>query len=170
MTARRNASTSSPFTRLVNMALLLGWLLSSNGLAPAFTLLAANLDRCHRVKVSNTSAGELRVVLSHEGTDSSQTAHVHSRLTTLMLVFAQSALSQNSDHILAFQSIADLGRGTARDILSLPTSIPAATAAVPYILIKPPAATLRTRIVRTVQAPAWSPGVQLKAGKTLLQC
>lgn len=153
---------------MVNVLLLLGWLLSSNGLAPALTLLAASLDRCHQVKVGNSSEGEVRVVLSHEGTDASQGVHVHSRLTTLMMVFAQAAASQKSDHILAFQSIKDLGRPTERDMLSVATSIPAA--AVQYVLVKLPAAPRRERIVRSEQALVWSPGVQLKAGKTLLQC
>ena len=154
---------------MVNVLLLLGWLLSSNGLAPALTLLAANLDRCHHVKVGSTSEGEMRVVLSHEAQKASQGgAHVHSRLTTLMLVFAQTATSQKSDHILAFQSIEDLGRPTERDMLSAATSIPAAT--VQYRLVKLPAAPRREPMVRSHQAPMWSPGVQLKAGKTLLQC
>lgn len=153
---------------MVNVLLLLGWLLSSNGLAPALTLLAASLDRCHQVKVANSSAGEVQVVLSHEGTDSSQGVHVHSRLTTLMMVFAQAATSQRADHILAFQSIADLGRPTERDMLSVATTIPAAP--IQYVLAKPPAAPRRERMVRSQQAPVWSPGVELKAGKTLLQC
>lgn len=153
---------------MVNVLLLLGWLLSSNGLAPALTLLAANLDRCHHVKVGNSSEGKVRVVLSHEGMDASQAVHVHSRLTTLMMVFAQAATSQQSDHILAFQSIEDLGRPTERDMLSVPTSIPAP--AVQYVLAKQPAPPRRERRVPREQAPAWSPGVQLKAGKTLLQC
>ncbi|MCF7785849.1 MAG: hypothetical protein K9N47_06985 [Prosthecobacter sp.] len=168
MTARRNEHTSSPLTRVVNVALLLGWLLSSNGLAPAFTLLAAQLDRCHQVKVSNSSAGEVRVVLSHEGNAASQRVHVHSGLTTLMMLFAQAAVSQKADHVLAFQSIDNQGRPTKRDVLSMATSIPAA--AVHYLLVKLPAVTRRERMVRREHAPLWSPGVQLKAGKTLLQC
>lgn len=153
---------------MVNVFLLLGWLLSSNGLVPALTLLAANLDRCHHVKVGTSSEGKVRVVLSHEGMDASQEVHVHSRLTTLMIVFAQTATSQKSDHILAFQSIEDLGRPTQRDMLSAATSIPAAT--VQYRQVKLPAAPRREPMVRSQQAPVWSPGVQLKAGKTLLQC
>ncbi len=153
---------------MVNVLLLLGWLLSSNGLAPALTLLAASLDRCHQVKVGNSSEGQVQVVLSHEGNDESQRAHVHSRLTTLIIVFAQAATSQKSDHILAFQSIEDLGRPTERDMLSVATSIPAA--ALQYVLVKLPTAPRRERMVRSQQAPVWSPGVQLKAGKTLLQC
>lgn len=168
MTARRTEHTSSPLTRMVNVWLLLGWLLSSNGLAPALTLLAASLDRCHQVKVGSSSEGQVRVVLSHEGMDGSQAVHVHSRLTTLMIVFAQAATSQQSDHILAFQSIEDLGRPTERDMLSVATSIPAA--AVQYVLVKWPAPPRRERMLLREQAPVGSPGVQLKAGKTLLQC
>lgn len=168
MTAPRNGHTSSPLTRMVNVLLLLGWLLSSNGLAPALTLLAASLDRCHHVKVGNSSEGEVRVVLTHEGVDPSQGVHVHSRLTTLMIVFAQAPTSQKSDHILAFQSIADLGRPTERDVLSVATTIPAG--ALQYVLAKRPALPRRERIVPHEQVHIWSPGVQLKAGKTLLQC
>lgn len=168
MTARRNEHTSSPLTRMVNVLLLLGWLLSSNGLAPALTLLAANLDRCHHVKVATSSAGQVRVVLSHEGMDASQAAHVHSRLTTLMMVFAQAATSRQSDHILAFQSIEDLSRPTARDVLSVPAIIPAVT--LHYVLVKQPSLPRREHRIRRDHAPVWSPGVQLKAGKTLLQC
>lgn len=168
MTARRNEHTSSPLTRMVNVLLLLGWLLSSNGVVPALTLLAANLDRCHHVKVGNSSDGKVRVVLSHESTDASQKVHVHSRLTTLMMVFAQAATSQKSDHILAFQSIADLGRPTERDMLSVPTIIPAPSSQ--YVLVMQPAPPRRERRVPREHAPVWSPGVQLKAGKTLLQC
>ena len=168
MAARRNEHTSSPLTRTVNVLLLLGWLLSSNGLAPALTLLAASFDRCHHVKVGNSSEGEVRVVLTHEGMDASQGVHVHSPLTTLMMVFAQAPTSQKSDHILAFQSLADLGRPTERDVLSVATTIPAA--AMHYVLAKPPAPPRRERSVPRAQAPAWSPGLQLQAGKTLLQC
>lgn len=168
MTARRNEHTSSPLTRMVNVLLLLGWLLSSNGVVPALTLLAANLDRCHHVKVGNSSEGQVQVVLSHEGMDASQAVHVHSRLTTLMMVFAQAATSQQSDHILAFQSIADLGRPTERDTLSVAPTIPPAP--VHALLVKLTPAPRRELIVRSHQAPVWSPGVQLKAGKTLLQC
>ncbi len=132
------------------------------------TLLAASFDRCHQVKVGNSSEGQVQVVLSHEGMDASQGLHVHSRLTTLMMVFAQAATSQKSDHILAFQSIADLGRPTERDMLSVATTIPAA--AVQYVLAKQPALPRRECRVLRKQAPVWSPGVQLKAGKTLLQC
>jgi len=85
-----------------------------------------------------------------------------------MLVFAQTATSQKSAHILAFQSIADLGRPTQRDILSVATSIPPAP--VNALLVKLPAPPRRERSVPREQAPVWSPGVQLKAGKTLLQC
>lgn len=169
MTARRNEHLSSPLVRMVNVFLLLGWLLSSNGLAPALTLLAASLDRCHQVKVGSTSEGELRVVLSHEGKQTSQGgAHVHSRLTALMLFFAQAAPSQKSDHILAFQSIEDLRRPTERDMLSVATTIPAA--AVRHMLVKLPVPPRCERILRSQQAPVWSPGAQLKAGRTLLQC
>ena len=168
MTARSNGHTSSPLTRMVNVLLLLGWLLSSNGLAPALALIAASLDRCHHVKVGNSSEGEVRVVLTHEGMDASQGLHVHSPLTTLMMVFAQAPTPQKSDHILAFQSIADLGRPTERDVLSVATTIPAA--ALQCVLAKRPHLPRREHIFPHKQAPAWSPGVQLKAGKTLLQC
>ena len=168
MTAPRNGHTSSPLTRMVNVLLLLGWLLSSNGLAPALTLLAASLDRCHHVKVGNSSEGEVRVVLTHEGMDASQGAHVHNPLTSLMMVFAQAPTSQKSDHILAFQSIADLGRPTERNVLSVATTIP--VAAMHYVLAKPPAPPRRALSVPRAQAPAWSPGLLLQAGKTLLQC
>lgn len=169
MTTRRNKHISSPVTRMVNVFLLLGWLLSSNGLAPALTLLAASLDHCHQVKVGSSSEGELRVVLSHEAKQASQSsAHVHSRLTTLMLVFAQTAASQRSDHVLAFKSIEDLRRPTERDMLSVATTIPAVV--MRHVLAKPPAPPRHERILRHQQAPAWSPGAQLKAGRTLLQC
>lgn len=166
-TARR---TSSPLLRVVHGLVLLGWLLSSNGLAPAFTLAAAVLDHGHRVTVESWSKGEVHVVLSHPRREATGGVHVHGVLTKLVMIFAQRPESSETDHVLAFRSMEDLGRPSKRDVLRPAAGMLAQP--VHYVLMKLlPEMVWRERFVRSEMAPVWwSPGVELKAGKTLLQC
>lgn len=167
MSARAPRHTTSPFIRVVNALLLLGWVLSSNGIAPAFTLFAATLDACHQVKVDKSSSGEVRVVLGHEKT-SADRVHVHSGLTTLMMVFARQTTAQQPDHILAFQSVLDEGCPSDRDVV--PSVVSPPDVPVRYVLVQAPSVMRREHIVHILHAPAWSPGVELKAAKTLMRC
>lgn len=167
MFARSTRHATSPFIRVVNALLLLSWVLSSNGIAPAFTLFAATLDRCHQVKVDHSSSGEVRVVLAHEGTTKDR-AHVHSSLTDLMMVFARQTSAQQPDHILAFQSVLDEGCPSDRDVV--PSVVSPPDVPVRYVLVQAPSVMRREHIVHLLHAPAWSPGVELKAAKTLMRC
>lgn len=168
MTSPRSRRCTSPFARVMHGLVLLGWLLSSNGLAPAFTLAAATLDRCHRVKVASSSEGEVHVVLSHPGGEATHAIHEHSGLTTLMMMFAQPTGSPQSDHVLAFRAMEDLGRPSERDVTLAAMSVPALS--LDYVLARLPEIIWRKNMPRVPKAPAWSPGVELKARKTLLQC
>lgn len=169
MTTSTACRSSSPLLRVVHGLVLLGWLLSSNGLAPAFTLAAAVLDDGHRVRVESWSKGEVHVVLSHPSGEAKDGVHVHGVLTKLVMIFAQRAESAEADHILAFRSMEDLGRPSKRDVA--PAALSMLAQPVRYVLVKGLEMVWRERFVRRQMAAVWwSPGVELKAAKTLLQC
>ena len=170
MTSSTACRSSSPLLRVVHGLVLLGWLLSSNGLAPAFTLVAAVLDQGHRVSVESWSKGEVHVVLSHPSGEAKGGVHVHGVLTKLVMIFAQRTEGLEADHVLAFRSMEDLGRPSKRDVVRVAADMPVQP--VHYVLVKLlPVMDRRECVVHCPKVPVWwSPGVELKAGKTLMQC
>lgn len=95
--------------RTVHWLLLLGWLFSSQGIAPALCLAAAVIDGDHAVKVGASDAG-MTVVLSHDGkTEEELAAHRHDLLCSLLVSLASDSGS-GSDHVLAFRAVDDASR------------------------------------------------------------
>lgn len=159
---------SKPLTRLVNLLLLLGWLLSSHGIAPAICMVAAVIDGEHAVKVGATNEGALTVVLSHAGKSSAELSmHEHDALCRVLVAFAETPVPGVSDHVLAFRPVDD---ASSTQRLSSTQSL--AKAAVPSFILafslpKAPAADFANRNARSC---AWSQGLALKIGRIVMRC
>jgi hypothetical protein len=155
-----------PLKRIVHLFLLLGWLLSSQGVAPAFCLAAAQFDGGHRVKVGASTSGELTVVLSHESVVHEHADH--DLLCEMLMVFAVTPAFGGTDHILAFKSVDVISR-VQRDALNHQAVVHLRPSVAPFILVHrfAPCAVVS---IKNVRAPAWSSGLALKAGKTIMLC
>jgi hypothetical protein len=114
MNARFRSSTHTPFSRLVHGFLLLGWLLSYQGVAPVLMLI---LDGHHMVKACSSQHGEMRVVLGHE-TETGQ--HAGGVLQTSCAMDLASSEAGKPDHVFFFQSVEDASRQMRRLALHLP--------------------------------------------------
>lgn len=154
---------SPPFARLVHLLLLLGWLFSSHGIAPAVCMMAAMLDGDHAVRVGVSNEGAMTVVLSHAGKSAAElTAHEHDALCRMLVAFAEAPASNAADHILAFKTVDDTSR-TQRLLLSLPVMVK--TLAVVHIV------TFHPHVIgRQVQRCTWSHALTLKSGRTVMRC
>ena len=165
MSLTRHFDERHPLTRVVHLFLLLGWLLSSHGLAPAFCLDAAKYDGSHRVKVCASSSGELTVVLSHE--DMLAQHKAHDLLCDFLMVFAAPKTANGSDHILAFKTVDVVSRSLHGMLVYQRTDYPSQSClqAFPWVTGKRELVS-----IWRINAPAWSPGLALKAGKTIMLC
>lgn len=167
MYAHRHHST--PLSRLVHLLLLLGWLLSTHGIAPAICMTAAWIDGEHEVKVGVLNEGALTVVLSHAGKSTAElTHHEHDALCRMLVAFAVTPESTAADHVLAFKPVDDASR-TQRQLPALQFI---AKAVVPSLILD----CTRTRPSvadgggRRVQRSPWSQGLALKSGWTVMRC
>ena len=106
MTYRSQPHARTPFARLVHALLLLAWLLSSQGIAPAFVLAAATMDGDHAVKVGAASNGDLTVVLAHDAAPKEE----HDALCALIVAFAANTSEEHPDHVLSDFACPDLPR------------------------------------------------------------
>ena len=97
MTYRSQPHARTPFTRIVHALLLLAWLLSSQGIAPAFVLATAKMDGDHAVKVGAASNGDLTVVLAHDAAPAKE----HDPLCALIVAFAANTSEEHPDHVLS---------------------------------------------------------------------
>lgn len=158
-----------PLTRLVHLLLLLGWLLSSHGIAPAICMTAALIDGDHAVKVGVANDGALTVVLSHEGKSSAElTAHEHDALCRMLLAFAAPPSSASADHVLAFKPVDDTSR-TQRPVPSV--QCPGKTAAPLQLIVFNPAKTPCTPSAAMLgRSRLWSQAQALKSGRTVMRC
>ena len=168
MNSLRHQQGTSPLARAVHLLLLLGWLLSSQGLAPALALTAAWLDGGHAVKVGASSEGAVTVVLTHEEPARPAEVHQHDVLNVLIAVFAQTTNMDKPDHVLSFKDVEDASRMLRRFSVDLETTCLAAPLA--WTWFKTPLLAVRTQVVRHTEAPTWSPGLELKVGMTLMLC
>lgn len=159
---------TAPLTQAVHVLLLLGWLLSSHGLAPAVSLVAAWMDGRHAVKVGASSEGAVTVVLSHELPVNSAEAHEHEALDLLIAVFAPASTMDKADHVLSFKEVEDAARMLRR--LSLDQEALSVVAPLAWTWLEMPSLAAPAQVVRHTQAPAWSPGLELKAGMTIMLC
>jgi hypothetical protein len=154
--------------RLVHGVLLLGWLLSSQGVAPALCLAAALYDGVHGVKVGAASDGGTTVVLSHPTADAGD--EHHDLLCDLLLVFAAAPERGGADHVLAFKSVDAISRVQRGALIDQQSKL------VCHRLHPVPEHTfwqMRRAVVAVIKpgpAPAWSPGVAMKAGKMVMLC
>ena len=151
MTAHHHDST--PLTKVVHLLLLLGWLLSSHGVAPAICMAAALLDGDHAVKVGLANDGALKVVLSHAGKSLAElSAHA----------------SDAADHVLAFKTVSDASR-TQRPLASAQSIVKAAASSLTLAFnsMKP---YLTEHAGRPLQRRPWSQGLALKSGRTVMRC
>ncbi len=160
---------SKPLVRLVNLLLLLGWLFSSHGIAPAVCMVAALIDGDHAVKVGVSNEGALTVVLSHAGKSTAElTAHEHDALCRVLVAFAEAPQSGAADHVLAFKHVDDASR-TQRLLTSTQNIV---KAAAPLLLLA--FSTTKTFSAdgagRQLQRSAWSHGLALKSGRTVMRC
>jgi hypothetical protein len=153
----------------VHLLLMLGWLLSSHGIAPVVFMAAALIDGDHAVKVGVSNEGTLTVVLSHAGKSPAElTHHEHDALCRVLVAFAATPESAFSDHVLAFKPVDDASR-IQQQLLA--TQFIAKT--VPPLLVldcnftKP---SLADGSVGRVQRSSWSHGSSLKSGRTVMRC
>lgn len=160
---------SKPLVRLVHLLLLLGWLFSSHGIAPAICMVAAVIDGDHAVKVGVANEGSLTVVLSHAGKSAAElTVHEHDVLCRMLVAFAEAPAPGASDHVLAFRPVEDAS-STQR---LLPSRQSIAKAAVPCLILT----FCRSHTpftqggARRGQSYAWSAGLSLKSGRTVMRC
>jgi hypothetical protein len=162
MNFRSRSSTHTPFSRLVHGFLLLGWLLSYQGIAPVLMLI---LDGHHMVKACSSQHGEMRVVLGHE-TETGQ--HAGGVLQTSCAMDLASSEAGKPDHVFFFQSVEDASRQMRRLALHLPQV--ASAVSISCFIFKLPVVVQRTHSIRFRQAPAWSPGLEVRSGMAVMRC
>lgn len=152
------------------MLLLLGWLFSSHGVAPALCLAAALMDGDHAVKVGLSKEGALTVVLSHAGKSPAElTHHEHNTLCRVLVAFAVTPESAGSDHILAFKPVDDASR-IQRLLLRTPGIVKMTVPALILACDRTQASAADCAAAGRVQRRAWSHGLALKSGRTVMRC
>ena len=124
-------------------------------------LAAATMDGDHAVKVGAASNGDLTVVLAHEAAPAGE----HDALCALIVAFAENSSEEHADHVLSFKAVEDASRRVLEDAPPLDLS-----AAFVSLEIKLPAMNPPVLLKQRTPAPAWSPGLELKAAKTILLC
>lgn len=158
-----------PLSRLVHLLVLLGWLLSSHGIAPVVCMAAALIDGNHAVKVGISHEGGLTVVLSHAGKSTAElTRHEHDALCRVLVAFAVTPGSLVSDHVLAFKSVADASRAQQQ----LPVMQGKAKTAAPVLVMdrsfgKPSVA---YGSVASGRRNSWAQGLAQKPGRMVMRC
>lgn len=161
MPARRHSPSSTPFTRLVNGLLLLAWLVSSHGLAPAAVLAAAVMDGAHIVSVGVSEEGNHTVILAH----GDRADHQHAPLCAFIISFAETAPENGADHVFSFRTVEDAARRIWQAAALIRLTAPSVR-----VKVTPPVRSARLLFAQRHPAPAWSPGLELKAAKTILLC
>lgn len=122
MNSPRQSQMLGPLMRTVHWLLLLGWLFSSQGIAPALCLAAAFIDGDHAVKVGASDAG-MTVVLSHDGkTEEELATHRHDLLCSLLVSLAGDSGS-GRDHVLAFRAVDDASRFERGVLFKAPVAV-----------------------------------------------
>ncbi|WP_395749750.1 hypothetical protein [Prosthecobacter sp.] len=161
-----------PLARLVHLLLLIGMLFSSQGVAPAICMVAALIDGDHLVKVGVSHEGAMTVVLSHAGKSAAElTSHEHDALCRVLMTFAEAPASGASDHVLAFKRVEDVAR--AQRLISSAQGV--AKQAVPLLVLDlqkfhAPAADSADSADRHFRRHVWTPGLALKACRTVMRC
>lgn len=162
----RQLRQKNSLRRVVHACLLLGWLLSSQGVAPALCLAAALYDGEHGVKVGAASDGGTTVVLSHPSAEAGD--EHHDLLCHLLLIFASPPQAGGTDHVLAFKSVDAISRAQRGALVDHQVTI--AGGLLPECRLRPLAHRASASPIKNSRAPAWSPALALKAGKTIMLC
>jgi len=164
-----NRHHSTPLSRLVHLLLLFGWLLSSQGIAPAVCMAAALLDGDHAVKVGASKDGALTVVLSHAGKSHAELSrHEHDALCRVLLAFAVAPETAVSDHVLAFKPVQDASR--SHRLLQISHVNLKAPAPLPLLSFSRPRMSFADKPGRETPRNSWSQGLALKTGRTVMRC
>jgi len=161
MTLRSQPQARTPFARFVHALLLLAWLFSSQGVAPAMVLAAAAMDGDHAVSVGASEKGDLTVVLAH----ADSVVREHDPLCALIVAFAETSSEAAADHVLSFKTVEDASRRVLEDVAIVDLAVPLSP---PQMVLPVMAAPVLLK--QGTQAPIWSPGLELKAGKTVMLC
>jgi len=161
MTHRSQPQARTPFARIVHALLLLAWLLSSQGIAPAMVLAVATMDGDHAVKVGASPQGDVTVVLAH----ADSAIREHDPLCALIVAFAETSSEADADHVLSFKAVEDASRRVLEDLTIIDLSVPLVPLPINLPVMAPP-----VLLKQGTLAPAWSPGLELKAGKTVMLC
>lgn len=160
---------SKPLVRLVHLLLLIGWMLSSHGIAPAVCMAATMIDGDHAVKVGVSNKGALTVVLSHAGKSAAElTVHEHDALCRVLVAFAEAPASNAADHVLAFKQVDDASRAQR---LMTSTQGLAKAALVAHVVI--PCRIIKPAVIASIgrlPQSSWSQGLALKSGRTVMRC
>jgi hypothetical protein len=160
---------SKPLIRLVHLLLLLGWLFSSNGVAPAICMTAALIDGDHAVKVGLSKEGGLTVMLSHAGKSPAElTHHEHDALCRVLVAFAVTPDSAMSDHVLAFKPVDDASR--IQRLLPGTQSIVKMAVPMQVLACDPSKPSAAYSMAGRVQRRSWSHGFAMKSARTVMRC
>jgi len=163
---------SKPLNRLVNLLLLLGWLLSSQGVAPAICMAAALIDGDHHVKIGQANNGALTVVLSHEGKSAEELlSHQHDVLCRMLVAFAKVPSPNDTDHVLAFKPVEDAARAQR---LASAVGGAARTGAVIVHMVTASHFDFKAcapgGVTWQMRKCTWCQGVAMKAGRVVMRC
>jgi hypothetical protein len=113
MNSQPTTHSLTPFSRLVHGVLLVVWLLSYQGVAPALML---KLEGDHTVKACSSQNGEMQVVLGHAETAASPNAHAQPSKNEIAGAASEAG---KQDHVFFFKSVEEWFHKGRRRIVSI---------------------------------------------------
>jgi hypothetical protein len=152
----------TPFSRLVHGVLLVVWLLSYQGIAPALML---KIEGDHTVKACSSQHGKMKVVLGHAETAASSNSHAQPSKDALAAAVSEAG---KQDHVFFFKSVEEATSQTHRSQSHL--CCPVATLCAVAWTFQQPVCTSKTHLVQHRPVPAWSPGQWIKHGMIVMRC
>lgn len=170
MRLTRTIRAHPPLLRLIQALLLMGWLLSAQGVVPALCWMVAVMDGEHGVAVRASQAGDVSVVLSHDSRvdEADSMNHQHDVICRIIVALARKPQTGEADHVIAFKSVEDGARTLRRASENM--TMPALS------VVFLPSSSLLMRVwtnnqaVRQDNGRAWSPGAHVRCGMIVLRC
>ena len=162
MNSQPTTHSLTPFSRLVHGVLLVVWLLSYQGIAPALML---KLEGDHTVKACSSQNGEMQVVLGHAESEASPNSQAQPSKDALAGAVSEAG---KQDHVFFFKSVEEADSQTHR--LQSDLFCPAATVCAVAWTFEQPVWTSKTHLVQHRPVPAWSPGQWIKNGMIVMRC
>ncbi len=162
MNSQPTTHSITPFSRLVHGVLLVVWLLSYQGIAPALML---KLEGDHTVKACSSQNGEMQVVLGHAESEASPNSQAQPSKDALAGAVSEAG---KQDHVFFFKSVEEADSQTHR--LQSDLFCPAATVCAVAWTFEQPVWTSKTHLVQHRPVPAWSPGQWIKNGMIVMRC